>query len=262
MNIHFTNESFFKALQENSLVKLEVGSKLYGFENADSDVDFLYIYVRPERNDMSFVWELQPLQYKENGIDHIFVELNTFVKQVMTGESTMFFEALHELNDTPLQRLYDYRKEFYSYNVIKSYLGLAKRDLNKVSYSVYSNYVNYKKLHHGARGYHSALLVESGEYSNQWKDLIPHTYKMILGFKNEIVNGDVKKVVESYQNMVQILRVDTTRKLELGKMDRIMNPRWMDRIDQIIRDITNQNRKSFHLDMHYFYEALENGIKY
>lgn len=263
MNIHFTNESFFKELQENSLVKLEVGSKMYGFDNANSDVDYLYIYLRPYVNDTSFVWEFQPLQYKEDGVDHIFVDLNTFVKHVMTGESTLFFEALHELNGTSLQRLYDYRKWFYSYNVIKSYLGLAKRDFKKVSDSITNEYVNYKKLHHGVRGYWSAQMVLEGQYSNQWREMKPETYDAAMRLKDGKMDVDPRIVIDYYQNWLQVLRVDTTRKLELGKINRIMDPAKMDILDQTIRDITEITpRCNFHLDMHYFYEALENGIKY
>ena len=262
MNIHFTDKDFFRTLQENSLVKIEVGSKLYGFDNADSDVDYLYIYIRPDRYDTSFVWEFQPLQYKEEGVDHIFVDLDTFVKHIMTGESTMFFEVLHELEDTPLCSLYQRKEYFYSYNVIKSYLGLAKRDLNKVLKSVTNEYTNYKKLHHGARGYWSALMVSKGDYSNQWEENSPDTFRLLKNFKNGTINADSKELVEHYQQLINVLRVNSSRDMEKGKIRRIMDPKEMAKVDCSIRNIVSYYRTNFYLDMSYFYQALENGIKY
>ena len=262
MNIQFTDKRFFETLKENSLVKLEVGSKLYGFDNADSDVDLLYIYIRPEINDSSFVWEFQPLQYKEDGVDHIFVDLNTFVKHVMTGESTMFFEVLHELEDTLLCSLYQRKEYFYSYNVVKSYLGLAKRDFNKVLSTMTDEYTNYKKLHHGVRGYWSAHRVCDGDYHNNMKETEPDMYAALKRFKNGQVWGDIEKLIEHYQNGIQVLRIDATRKLETGKIRRIMDPTSMAKIDLAISRISGHYRTNFNLDMTYFYEALENGIKY
>ena len=95
MNIHFEDKDLFEQLKRESLVKVKVGSHLYGMETDESDVDYLYIYLKPENMKDSFIWEHHQLQYKEDGVDHNFVDLHTFIRNILTGDSTINFEVLH-----------------------------------------------------------------------------------------------------------------------------------------------------------------------
>jgi predicted nucleotidyltransferase len=131
MNIHI-NEEDFKKLSNLVICSTTVGSHLYNLANKDSDVDILHVYVSPENNRHSIVQLHHQFQYKKDNIDYLFVDLQTFVKNLLKGDSTINFESIfsHEFkNSTDLSFLYENRFLFYNYNLIRSYLGLARRDV-------------------------------------------------------------------------------------------------------------------------------------
>lgn len=43
MNIHFTNEKLFDTLNDNTIIKIRVGSHMYGLDNKNSDIDYFTI---------------------------------------------------------------------------------------------------------------------------------------------------------------------------------------------------------------------------
>jgi len=152
MNIHFTDTELKEQLESNALTKTIVGSHLYKLNNKDSDFDILTIY---KENNNSFLWEHHQLQYNTED-DLLFTSLNTFIRNILTGDSTINFEVLmsDELYGTELEFLIQHRKEFITYNLIKSYLGLAKRD--------FKNRKDPKKLSHFLRGvYFAEMLMNS-----------------------------------------------------------------------------------------------------
>ena len=265
MNMHFDDKELFETLKENSIVKVQIGSHLYGFQNAESDIDYLYIYPRPKKMQESFLWEHHQLQYKEDGVDHIFTDLHTFVRNILTGDSTINFEVLHELEDTPLHALFETKHLFYSYNVIKSYLGLARRDLRTSHYEDDKDgegYYNIKRIHHAIRGYHSALMVSEGEYTNKWREKHPELFRKALDVKNggrEVYSDTYHSVYTEY---TKDLRIKNNERLEKGLIPRMMNPRSLAYIDFVVKSATREHRNYFDIDLTMFYEALENRIKY
>jgi len=130
MNIHFTDKELFEKLKAASIVRVLVGSHMYGTNNADSDIDYLYIYATSDNELNSFIQTHHQLQYKEEGIDHNFVSLHTFLKNTINGDSPMNFEVIHSgsFQGTMLEFLYDNRNRFNTYTVLKAYLGMARRD--------------------------------------------------------------------------------------------------------------------------------------
>ena len=154
MNIHFNDKELFEKLKSATSAKVVVGSNMYGTNTENSDIDYLYIYATSENELNSFVKVHHQLQYKEDGIDYNFVSLHNFLNNCINGDSTINFEVINStsLIGTDIEFLYKYRKTFLTYTVIRSYLGLARRD-SKHFFSVKTDYEKSKKLKHVIRGY-------------------------------------------------------------------------------------------------------------
>ena len=262
MNIHFTNKELFEALKRASLAKIKVGSHMYGTNTEKSDIDFLYIYATSENEISSFLNTHHQLQYKEDGIDHNFVSLHTFLRNTLSGDSTINFEVITSgsLKSTLLGEIDAMKDDFITYSVIRSYLGLARRD---IKFYKKSNDESYKKkrIGHIIRG---VMYAES---------MIDHTFDF------EIVNKEFKdieldvttdhllamsevKVIKLRNKLNQLLN---ERKLGLAK---VMDVDSLKKLDSITRDIMNHNEfkekrnnlKDF--DMSMYLNAFENWVEY
>lgn len=182
MNIHFTDDNLFCDLIESTIFKIEVGSGMYNLKTPESDTDILCIYLEGSLNLTSTIQTHHQLQYKDinNNIDYIFTSLTQFVKNIMSGDSTINYEVLQTS---------EFKNKFYDvwfflnncskYNVIKSYLGMAKRDLKYLKY-----YQSNKKAYHIVRG---ILLAEA-----------------------IIENKDIFKVLEEQHNSLSIMRKESS----------------------------------------------------
>ena len=133
MNIKINKEQFLE-LDKLTIGKFLIGSHLYNLSNENSDTDYLCIFIPTMKMLTNPFENHHQFQYKDevNNIDYIFVDIKNFIKNIVSGDSTINFELLHskelEANDN-LRFLYQMRKEFYLYNVARSYLGLARRDI-------------------------------------------------------------------------------------------------------------------------------------
>lgn len=153
MNIHFTDEVLFEKLKKAAIIRVLVGSHLYGTDNKNSDTDYLYIYATSENELLSPFKTHHQLQYKEEGVDHNFVSLHSFINNTLSGDSTINFEVIQSgaLLDTPLEWLYTNKQMFITYNIIRSYIGFCRRDINH--YNKYKNDVErLKRFGHIIRG--------------------------------------------------------------------------------------------------------------
>ena len=154
MNIHFTDKKLFDKLKKATIAKVIVGSHMYGTNNENSDIDYLHIYATSENELMSFIQTNHQLQYKEEGIDYNFVSLNSFLKNIFNGDSSINFEVIasDSLIGTDLEWLCSHKDTFITYNMIRSYLGLCRRDI-KYYNKCETDYDKTKKLRHIIRGY-------------------------------------------------------------------------------------------------------------
>lgn len=238
MNILFKNEQLFNNLKDSALVKVEFGSHLYGLNNDESDKDILYIIAEDKHLSNSFLWEHHQLQYKENSVDHIFTTLNQFIRNLLTGDSTINFEILHcdELKNSNLNFLYAHRDFFYNYHMIKSYLGLARRDLNQASKE---GYINYKKLSHCYRGYISALGIINKNfdctYSNYQED-----FKIIKNLKNSSFTGDLGVLISNLEKNLESTRLHLNKDFDEGKFCRMMEISNMKKLDTWLQELKNK----------------------
>ncbi len=264
MNIHFTSQNLFEQLIKSSLVKIEVGSYLYGTKNENSDTDYLCIYVPSIEETNSFSFSHHQYQYKdiENNIDYVFTSLPNFIRNILTGDSTMNFEVIHskQLMGSCLDFLYKYRDWFYSYPVIRAYLGFARRDLKHVNKGV-SNYEKNKRLLHAIRGLYFAYGVAVDSFSLQFTTTL-------FSIDDELTDVERKKHIDHFSEKIENYRKVVNEKLENGEIIRFMIPKDQYFLDNHLSSLYKKEeylvkkRESFHSLMRLTYEANEKGVTY
>jgi len=133
-----------------------IGSRLYNTHTDESDYDTLFI-VEPFLKSDTYYPNNHQLQYdsSDGRRQHMFTTKERFYRNLFSGESTInadviMFTDFDDLSDS--ERLNYCR----TYNVIKSFLGFAKRDLNR-----YHNGKN--KKFHAARGVYCAEKLMNNE---------------------------------------------------------------------------------------------------
>lgn len=265
MNIIFKDEQLFKTLQEQTLVKIEFGSSLYGLQTAQSDSDILYIIADSKDFEKSLIWEHHQLQYKENNVDHIFTTVSQFVRNLLTGDSTINFEVLHsqELKNSCLDFLYNQREKFYNYQMTKSYLGLARRDLKQTQEN---NFINYKKLSHAYRGYLAAISILNKSYDNQYSNYQAE-FSEIKSLKLHNTHSNVKELMCKLSAQIDEARNQLNIDFNNHKLVRIMNTHQLISLDNdlinfyknheyIKKSLVNADYRAL------FFEVLEEGLKY
>lgn len=268
MNIHFKDKEFFDNLKKSTIAKVKVGSHLYGTNNENSDEDFLYIYPTSENELKSFIWTNNQLQYKEEGIDHNFVSLHSFIRNIINGDSTINFEVLHskELVGTKLAFLHELKDAFNTYTIIRSYNGFARRDC-KFWGKAKTDYEKLKKLGHIIRGfdYAEALIKNEFDFDEINKNLIIKLAKYQSG-ELELNSNSIKL----YNDMIEEQRKVLNSKFEdktLG-LAKLMDIQNANNLHQLIIELQNEKnyleKKQYlnNFDMSLFINAFENGISY
>lgn len=265
MNIHIQDQELFQSLRQATLVEIEVGSALYGLKDAESDTDILCIYVPSVNKVNSFLNLHHILQYKDqaNRTDYIFEDLFSFVRNCLSGDSSINFEALHTeaLQNADLSFLYQQRKSFYNYNIAKAYLGFGRRDRKFLQASL-SQREQAKKLTHIYRSYLFCQSLVKG-------DLALKDQRLIDAYSEYLLMTYDQKVMEADRICAEI---DTYRKDVLNIMlEKRQIARFMDQQSQMLLDQSlhvfclSENFKNKQLDFRdlaLFYRANEHGINY
>jgi predicted nucleotidyltransferase len=150
MNIHFTDKYLKKQLDLSTIFKIEVGSGMYKLKTPESDTDILCIYLEGSLNLTSITQNHHQFQYKdtENNIDYIYTSLGQFIKNIISGDSTINYEVLQssEFNNK-FHNIWLFVNKLDKINIIKSYLGMAKRDVKMLKKEL-----SHKKAYHIKRG--------------------------------------------------------------------------------------------------------------
>lgn len=249
MNIHFTDKTLKEQLIQSTILETEVGSGMYGMKNENSDTDILFVYLDGIINPNLFQTNHQ-LQYNENNTNYIFTSLQQFVRNILSGDNTINYEVLvSEKNKGRkyFDELYNIINK-YNINVIKSYLGLAKRDLKELK----KNYSG-KKMFHFIRGVEFAYSLANDE--NIFSIL--ENKERLLKIKNsDEINEDIRETMALYESSMNTLRaVVNSTKINIDYKDIIS-------INNIIKDITNDNyyKKQNNLDIdNLFIKAIFNN---
>ena len=269
MNIHITDKSVFESLKQASIVDCRFGSVLYKTDDKFSDVDLHYVYTTSVNELNSFIKSHHHLQYKEEGIDHIFVNLHTFLNNLIKGDSTVLFEILQSdlLKGTDLDFLYQMKDAFINYSIVRSYIGLANRDC-KFFHKKETHREQIKALGHIYRGYYFAKSLMEGNFS-----LINNNFLEIFKEIKQIGETDFKnkkKFLNGGQKLVTDIRLILTekfnnKKLGMPKYISVDNQILLDKnINNLMNSDTWKIKQNFltNFNLIPFYDAFENEISY
>lgn len=264
MNIHIKDREFVNSLIDATLVRATIGSHMYGTNNKDSDVDFLYIYATSEKELLSPIKVHHQLQYKLGDIDYNFVSLHNFVYNCINGDSTINFEVINSnsLIGTPLQFLNDMKESFISYQLIRSYLGLCRRDI-KHYHKAQSEYDKNKKLGHIVRGYMYANSMLNGNFDF---NNVNEEFRNFL-FKLDITTN---KQLREYETKISNSREILNERLNNGT---IKYPQYMTfenllKLEKILfnfcksEEFLTKQKKLINFDNSYFLNSFENWVDY
>ena len=149
MNIHFTNKNLKEQLDKSTIFKIEVGSGMYKLKTPESDTDILCIYLEGSLNLTSITQTHHQLQYNdnENNIDYIYTSLGQFVRNIISGDSTINHEVLQSSefinkfhNYTLLILFLNFFRPFKSFSCSSRDVKMLKKELS------------HKKAYHIKRG--------------------------------------------------------------------------------------------------------------
>lgn len=129
MNIKITEEEA-KELFKREICRVIIGSHLYGLNNIDSDLDYLVLYEAFDKdvNEMFQIRHQFQWDNEDYNMDYIFSTHEQFTTNIFSGESTintdivLFTDFICKIDEDKL-------RSCRSYNIIKAYLGFAKRDI-------------------------------------------------------------------------------------------------------------------------------------
>jgi hypothetical protein len=181
MNIKITKEEYNYVL-DNALVlsRQVVGSRMYGTNTEKSDTDILIVYKNFMESD-NYYPNYHQLQYDdiENNTQYILTTETQFFRNLYSGDSTINFDVVlyytaHRTKDDKLNML-------RTFNIIKAFIGFAKRDIKQVN-------IGKNKLFHIERSLYCA--------EELLHDRLPNT-ELFIGFgKNDDITYFKNKEIE------------------------------------------------------------------
>lgn len=272
MNIHFTDKNLFENLKNATLAKVRIGSHLYGTNNENSDIDYLYIYATSQNELNSFIWTNHQLQYKEDGIDHNFVSLHSFIRNIINGDSTINFKIVHsdELKGTCLEFLHTVRNSFNTYTMIRSYLGFARRDLKHIG-KCNTTAEKLKKLEHIVRcSTFASHLMSVNDFPNKSIDFKFICDLLKVFIKEYSTETDLNSRISFWSKSIDNDRIKLTAKhdnktLGLAKLMNVEDGRLLNAmlLSIVGTDIFTEKQNILNnFDMSLFINAFENWVEY
>lgn len=259
MNIHIHKDQYNFIINNTISYKFTIGSKLYKLDDKNSDTDYLIIY-HPFYNQIidPFLNQHQ-FQYKDvdNNIDYNLVDIITFIKNLTSGDSTINYELINgdEIKNTDLKFLFDYKKEFSTYNIAKAYLGFAKRDIR----DFYKKKSLKDKLSTVLHVYRSFNIANS--IINNYSSDINLIYSMLKSFKENIKTYDelgLRKLLKNIKPLIDESRNILTDLHNKRNITKYLKPEIQTIITNNIKDILKISDKDLPLDrIHYYNENLE-----
>lgn len=275
MNIHFTDTNLFENLQSAALCRLEIGSKMYGIQHAESDIDYLYILPRTKEEIDSFLSSHHQLQYKDMqaSIDHNFTNLYAFINNCISGDNTINFECLHskDLRESPLKFLYNLRLYFYNYNIIKAYLGFCDRDIRH-----YGRHKTMKDkasaIIHIKRGFTFAKNIFGNKFQLIDNEIITFAKEVRQAYKTQNYEQYEKELPMIQQSIKDFRQNEINKAMESKLLPKILLPEYQKELDEQLQYFVNQ---SFYQEQQtkisatnaqkilaLFYDAHENWVSY
>lgn len=257
----FIDKEKFLALKENSIGCFVAGSHLYKTNTEKSDIDYVMI-CEPYRNQLfnPFLRKHQ-FQYrdKENYTDYNIVDVSTFIRNIVEGESVVYFEVLmsgqfKNSDSTFLCYLDSIKEQFITYNIIRAYLNFAKRDILS-----FDRRNNKKTRIDGV--IHIERCIAFAEQLINGKTLTLEREKVFerreTMAKIELTTEYLRYVLKVNIDLIEQLRKDLNNKLNEMQITRYLNPTYQQAI------VTKLIQCKFHeiensIDLTDLYESNEN----
>jgi hypothetical protein len=264
MNIHISDVDLFNNLRNSTIFNVEIGSRLYKINDEFSDIDILNIYSKSDKEINSFNFSHHQLQYKENNVDYIFLDLFNFIRNLLTGDSTINFEVIHsdKIKNSDLNFLYEQRKSFYNYKIMRSYLGFSRRDL-KQYLEKSSDRDKNKKLIHAYRGYLFFNKIYNGDFDLNFTADELSEISNIRNFKLYSERSEYSKYLT---NLINEKRNILTKDLENNKVIKFMDVKNQKLLDEqlylYVKSDKYTSKKLKDINLELFYNANENDIIY
>jgi len=277
MNIKSDSKELIRDLSKSIIHLQRIGSDIYGLSNEDSDEDYLNIYIDTDENYRSFLWEHNQIQFKFKNADVNYVELGLFVRNILSGDSTVSFEILFSndlLKNEKLSWITDFKMDFASYKIIKSYLGLAKRDLKEAK-SISNNFekINKRtrnKLSHAIRGLIFAEMLINNDFKlilNEKRSTTNKTNLSDLKFISYVKEGILdNKLSEIYKNVelgINKSRIELNDKLNKNEIKQYMSKERLMELDNLVKQTILKNKPNHNIDYgDMFYKTMTEGLNY
>lgn len=233
MNLHISDEHLSIILDSEHKAFM-FGSRVYGTNVAGSDVDYMLVLPTPQQRTFSLSRTIHNLQGKLDGVDYVINDTMMFFHNMINGDSTINFEILVNMSESDFDGITRYKKDFITYNLIKCYLGMVKRDLKSNS---------EKKFKHAVRG---LQVVES---------LLAGNPSIDFDHDKVMTHNEAKELCALYRNNANL-------KLEMGQLNRIPPVEVISKVNDIIsKSITNDGVIASIFE-HYETDAIMNGVSY
>ena len=186
MNIKITKEEH-DILQESVMETYVFGSHLYGTNTESSDKDLLHFIPIDFTKGSEIVYSTYPcihqFQYDdlENNEQHIYTTHRQFVKNLISGDSGVNLDVAIFHKKFPF-------KQLFTYKIIKSILGFAKRDVKngKKFHAMRNSYYAYCMLDKSALPSLEAIKMIYENERNGYKYDKNEVTQQILSFRNKL----------------------------------------------------------------------------
>jgi hypothetical protein len=260
MNIHINKEDYNNIIIANH-VKLPIGSVVYGLNDEHSDEDYLLIYQPFVHQINNPFMNHHQFQYKENNVDYNLVDYIIFIKNLVSGDSTINFELLwaDEFNNenNQINWLSEYKKDFITYNIINAYIGFAKRDIkyfNKRLTDIDKKrglvHINRSVTFASELLYDNNLTLKNEKLLEYKKDITN------LIIKDDIYNSDL---FINYKNILESLKKELNLRLENKTINRYLNPEKQESIVYKLNYLNTIRKTCSVIDLSKIYLTNENG---
>jgi len=259
MNLKINNTELFNTLKQYSIFQTVIGSNMYKLNDELSDIDNLYILL-PNSN---IFRNFHQLQFKINHEDHLFVFLDSFILNTLNGDSTINFEVIQSLNlDSVLNWFRDNKTKLFNYSVIKSYLGMAKRDIKYFNKEVGLRN-KQRKLIHIYRGLLFAENIFNGLFTvelNKDKKVLKYkTFTSDIEFNNELELLGTE--IQYFRNFINF---QLDKKLINFYLPVSLQKEISTEYNNIVNSLSSKILPTSIFDtlMEYYYDSNESGIVY
>lgn len=264
MNIHI-DSTLHKELTNRRIAKFKIGSYLYGCNDINSDQDWLNIYQTSE-GELHLPCQINhQFQFKDGLSDHNWTSLHGFVTNIINGDSTINFELVWSggVIGTPLEFLNENLSSLITYQSIKSFLGMASRDIKHFGKRS-SLRDRQKGLHHIIRSHLAATAMiksKEGEHALRMWHFYIKDLKQAWTDCSVMDDSTIKAWLETHKLHNKLLRDELNSLLFSKKIVRNLNPSILKELTLNLMYHWNKNRNNIN-EMPLWFDLLTHSFEH